>query len=46
MKFIGLIFLSEYNICLAKSERDYRITDPNLRSDAISKTINLNYFLR
>ena len=38
MQFIGLIFLSAYNIRL--SERDYWSTDPDLQCDAFCTTMN------
>ena len=40
MQFIGLIFLSAYNIRL--SERDYWSTDPDLRCDALCTTMSRN----
>ena len=43
MQFIGLIFLSAYNIRL--SERDYWSTDPDLRCDAFCTTMSRNRFL-
>ena len=42
MQFIGLIFLSAYNIRL--SERDYWSTDPDLRCDAFCTTMSRNRF--
>ena len=42
MQFIGLIFLSSYNIRL--SERDYWSTDPNLRCDAFCTAMSRNHF--
>ena len=42
MQFIGLIFLSAYNIRL--SERDYWSTDPDLRCDAFFTTMSRNRF--
>ena len=44
MQFIGLIFLSGYNILL--SERDYWSTDPDLRCDAFCSTMSRNRFLK
>ena len=44
MQFIGLIFLSGYNIRL--SERDYCSTDPDLRCDAFCSTMSRNRFLK
>ena len=41
MQFIGLIFLA-YNIGF--SERDYRSTDPDLRSDTFCTTMSRNRF--
>ena len=42
MQFIGLIYLSAYNIRL--SERDYWSTDPDLRCNAFCKTMSGNRF--
>ena len=42
MQFIGLIFLSAYNILL--SERDYWSTDPDLQCDAFCTTMSRNCF--
>ena len=42
MQFIGLIFLSGYNIRL--SERDYWRTDPDLRCDAFCTAMSRNRF--
>ena len=40
--FIGLIFLSGYNIRLA--ERDYWSVDPDLRCDTLCETMSRNRF--
>ena len=42
LQFVGLIFLSGYNIRL--SERDYWSTDPDLRCDAICISMSKNCF--
>ena len=42
MNFVGLIFLSGYN--MRKSERDYWSVDPDLRCDAFPQTMSCNRF--
>ena len=44
MNFIGLIFLSGYNI--RKSEREYWSTDPHLRCDAFVECMSRNGFFK